>query len=120
MKLYLSLWRGLIPVQPRIHIGTAQPGAGTLRRVVIETAIDHGVSVEDITGGARDRAAVLARDDAAYRMRLLDASTTMIAKALGGRNHTTILVALKRQTMRLSGRTPLYSWTRPAGDEVAA
>lgn len=119
MTLYLSLWRGLIPAPCRLRTNSVQPGEGMLKRVIAEAAADHGVHASDVEGERRDSQTCLVRDDAAYRMRLLGASYPRIGAALGGRDHTTIMAAVKRQRNRVAGYTLPDGRGRPPTTEGA-
>lgn len=65
------------------------------RALLLATAAEFRFDVEDMIGGRRFQALVTAR--AAFALlsrRRLGSSATMIGRALGGRDHTTILNAL--------------------------
>jgi len=64
--------------------------------IVEEVAAKHGITYEDVVGHSRKRAIVLARREAIYRMRTeTPLSLQQIGKALGGKDHTSVLHALR-------------------------
>ena len=67
-------------------------------RVVVEqTAQYYNIKSNDLTGSKRDRQIVLPRQVAMYIMRdELNMSFPQIAHALGGRDHTTVMHAVKK------------------------
>jgi chromosomal replication initiation ATPase DnaA len=72
------------------------------KAVIDQTAADHGVTSAHIIGPGRAKGLCLARFDAASRLRALrlangrPPSTPQIGLWLGGRDHTSILSALRR------------------------
>ncbi len=79
-----------------------------VREIVAAVARETGVSVERIVGRERSRAAVNARWMAIAMV--ADAtkwSTPRIGKVLGGRDHTTILHALRRMGISYRSDDPL-------------
>jgi len=72
------------------------------KRILAEVAIEHKVSVKDIISQRRDRAILPARYKAIYRMKT---ETTMslpaIGRRIGGRDHTTIINALRKYQLSM-------------------
>lgn len=74
--------------------------------IVYRVANKHGVKVSDIKGPSRVQKYVYARQEAAYHLRFeRNLSWTQIGQKLGGRDHTTIIYAIKAHTKRLAERT---------------
>lgn len=76
---------------------TAKYGSEDARHIIMEVAIAHGVSYEDILGRSRARHLVAARHEAIYevRKRRPHLSLPQIGRIFK-RDHTTILHALRR------------------------
>lgn len=71
---------------------------GAAIRIIREEAEEHGLTKGDIVGPSRERRLVVARDEVAYRMhKELEMTLGAIGEALGGRNHSTIISALRRR-----------------------
>ena len=89
----------------------------TWRQIVQEVADKHRVCFNDILSPRRNKESVAARHEAAWRMRK---ETTMslpqIGQRLGGKDHTTVLYAIKRHEANITG-VPMKmrnTWVRPA------
>lgn len=79
-----------------------QPFRKTAREVLHEVAEEYGVSVEALKSGKRAAALVRARQAACYRMRAETRLTLpQIGRALGGRDHTTVLWGCRRHAALL-------------------
>ncbi len=81
------------------NIAMAKPKLKTLSaRLVIERAAGYyDLSIDDITGPKRDKEIVLARQVAMYLMRHeMSLSFPKIAKAVGGRDHTTAMHSVQK------------------------
>lgn len=75
-------------------------------QIIYRVAKGHGVSFADIKGTSRKQKYVLARQEAAYRLRMERGLTLQqIGKLLGHKDHTTILHAIKTHEKRLTERT---------------
>ena len=71
---------------------------GATIRIIREVAEERGLTKGDIVGPCREKRLVVARDEAAYRMhKELEMTLAAIGQALGNRNHSTILSALRRR-----------------------
>jgi chromosomal replication initiation ATPase DnaA len=71
-------------------------GRVSSRSIVAEVAAQHGITYADMVGHSRKRAIVLARREAIYRLRTeTPLSMAQIGKALGGKDHTSVLHALR-------------------------
>lgn len=66
------------------------------KRVLEQVADHHSVTIEDITGPSRRGDHVRARHEAAYLLRQCSLSYPQIGRALGGRDHTTVMYAVAR------------------------
>lgn len=78
-----------------------QPDKLTIARIVTIVAASFHVRPNEIVGPGRNRGFTWARHAAVWLARnSLPASTPQIGRALGGRDHTTILHALKRVEQR--------------------
>ena len=69
-----------------------------VREIIADTAGMFDLSVSDILGRSRERSLVYARHMAMWRVRKArpDLSYPQIAKAFGGRDHTTVIHAVRR------------------------
>ena len=75
----------------------------TLREVLLAVAEKHRVSIDEIRSKVRERKVVHARHEAAYWMRKkTHASLQMIARALGGVDHTSVIYAYRQHEARMS------------------
>jgi hypothetical protein len=75
----------------------------TMREIVREVARKHGVSVNDIVSERRPRAVVLARHEAMWRCKQeTTCSLPQIGRAIGGRDHTTVLHGVRMHQERMS------------------
>jgi len=72
------------------------------KAILEQVALKHGVSVIDIQSHRRDKPAYVARQEAAWRMRReTQLTTSQIGHRLGGRDHTTVIHAIRRHEERL-------------------
>lgn len=72
------------------------------RKIIAEVAEKHHVSIQDITSRRRDHPSVLARQEAAWRIRHeTPLSLPNIGKRLGGLDHTTILYSVRKHQSRI-------------------
>lgn len=80
---------------------TAKYGSEDARHIIMEVAIAHGVSYEDILGRSRARHLVAARHEAIYevRKRRPHLSLPQIGRIFK-RDHTSILHALRRMEQK--------------------
>lgn len=70
-------------------------------RVLAEVAAKHRIGVGDVKAGSRFAEHVVARQEAMHRLRAdLGLSTVQIARALGLKDHTTVLHGLRRHAER--------------------
>lgn len=87
----------------------AQPRATQpIARVIEKVAFNTGVHVRDITGRDRTPSCIRPRVAACWlAMELQLGSTTMIGRAIGGRDHSTILHA-HRRAAQMRGTDPAF------------
>jgi chromosomal replication initiator protein len=105
IKLRLALWRAR-------HGNVAQHVRVLARDIIRTVAEAHAISVNDLVCASHSRALVLARHEAAYEIaRITRLSLVQIGKALGGRDHTTVLHAIRMHAQR-SG-LPLLRGLKP-------
>ena len=97
-----------MPVQPPASGAT---GKDLFREIAREVGERHGVSVADITGDSRLRLIVHARQEVAWRVYSARHpsgarrfSMPQIGAWLGGRDHTTILHAIRAHEQRVGVR----------------
>jgi len=97
-----------MPVQPPMSGAT---GKDLFREIAREVGARYGVSVEDIEGKRRFRMLVHARQEVAWRLYsarhpsgVRRFSMPQIGAWLGGRNHTTILHAIRAHEQRIRVR----------------
>lgn len=82
---------------PQAVVPTARPAVNSLTMVVDATAAHFGVSVEQLCGQQRGKQVAAARQVACYLMReLTSASHADIGRAIGGRQHSTVVHAVKK------------------------
>lgn len=80
----------------------------TCERVIDEAAAVFAVEVDDLRGYNRSRGLVLARQAAMYVCRqVTDESLPAIGRAFGGRDHTTVLHAVRKIEQLLAERRPV-------------
>jgi chromosomal replication initiation ATPase DnaA len=86
-------------------------GAAYFRAVLADVAERHGVDADDVTGPSRVRQIVHARQEVAWQVRNAKGcsvnprfSLAQIASWLGGRDHTTILHAIRAHEKRMGGQ----------------
>lgn len=73
------------------------------RLIVKEVAAKHGVTVEDLVGRSRVPAIVAARHEAMFRVRKETThSLPHIGRLFGGRDHSTVLNAMRRHAERIA------------------
>jgi len=82
--------------------------AGELERIRDEVCMARGVSLAELLSPRRGPQAVAARQECMWRMREeTTASLPQIGRALGGRDHTTVLHGLRRYAqLAAGGETP--------------
>lgn len=77
------------------------------KRILIETAMKHGVSVEKITGSRRLNHIVLARHEAMWRMKNeAGMSYPAIARRVGVMDHTSCIHGVRAHEARMKGEAP--------------
>jgi chromosomal replication initiation ATPase DnaA len=86
-------------------------GAAYFRAVLADVAERHGVDPDDVTGPSRLRQIVHARQEVAWKVRQAQTacfeprfSLSQIGTWLGGRDHTTILHAIRAHEKRRGGQ----------------
>ena len=81
-------------------------------RILAEVARKHGLDVAEMTGPARDWCTVHARHEASYRLRSeTDLSSPAIARLLGVKDHTTVLMGARSHAARLEKEHGVSHWT---------
>lgn len=86
---------------PTLNMNT--PGVVIIQSI----AMKHGVTVENIKSNSRIHKHVLARQEAAYELRInRNFSLTKIGQMLGNRDHTTILYSIRKHKQRLAKISP--------------
>ena len=104
--IHLTLEVAEIVLKDLIQDGIPRPP--TIRQIIEATSIEFDISVEDLTGQSRRKNLVDARQISMYVCRqLTDESYPSIARAFGGRDHTTVIYAVDKIT-RLMGERPIY------------
>lgn len=74
----------------------------TVSETLQAIARDHGVTVGMLTGPQRHKHAAAARRDAYAALRLLGLTLPQIGRALGGRDHSTVLAGLRKRKEQCS------------------
>lgn len=84
------------------------PPRPSMQSICEEVARKHGVSIDELRSHRRHKEVIAARHEAMWRCRHETlASLPMIGRALGGRDHTTILNGVRKHAARLAkGGTP--------------
>ena len=73
------------------------------KQIIQEAAQKHGITVSELIGESRCKHYVIARQEAAYRIRKeCGYGLPRIGKLLGGRDHTTILHACRAHEKRMA------------------
>jgi chromosomal replication initiation ATPase DnaA len=78
--------------------------AAELVALVAAVAGEHGLTAKDLTGPSRVAAVVLARDEAAWRLRRDGHSFSVVGAALG-RSHQVALQACRRHETRIAAKS---------------
>lgn len=74
-----------------------------LRLILAAVAFKHGISVNDLKAKRRDRLAVQARHEAMWRVKNKTLfSLPKIGRVFGGRDHTTVLHAIRKHEARMA------------------
>ncbi|MFC0674961.1 chromosomal replication initiator protein DnaA [Brachybacterium hainanense] len=82
----------------------------TAATIIAQTAAYFGLTVEQVTGGARTRVLVTARQIAMYLCReLTDMPLMRIGKEFGGRDHTTVMHANKKIAELMKERRAIFN-----------
>lgn len=101
-----------VPAGPRIRdfirvdgdVVHPLPGPAAWRAIVTDVCLKHGLTYIELCSARRKREIVAARMEAAYRLsKETTLSTTQIGRKLGGRDHTTIIHAIRRYDAALRG-----------------
>jgi hypothetical protein len=102
--------RDVIVIEPSLPTAlkldlTIPSGAPQWKRIILETAIAHGVPPVDIMSARRAAPIVAARQEAMWRMRMeTTMSTPAIGKRLGGRDHTTVIHGVRKHAERMEAK----------------
>jgi chromosomal replication initiator protein len=87
----------------------ARPRIITARIIIDATATMYDYTVEDLCGRSRRRPLVTARQVGMYVCReMTDLSYPAIARAFGGRDHTTIIHAVEKISALMKERRQIY------------
>ena len=90
-------------------LGDIGPEPITIDRILDATAAKYRLEIEEIIGASRRRPLVLARQVAMYVCReLTDLSYPAIAEAFGGRDHTTVIHAVRKIGEQMKERHQVY------------
>ncbi|WP_062528036.1 chromosomal replication initiator protein DnaA [Lysinimicrobium rhizosphaerae] len=82
----------------------------TAAAIIGKTAEYFGISLEDLTGTSRSRVFVTARQIAMYLCRqLTDLSLPKIGEHFGGKDHTTVMYAVKKVEDQIAQRRQMYN-----------
>lgn len=77
------------------------------KAVIEDVSLKHGLDRRDLVGPRRFKELVVARNEAAYRLRQeTSLSLPQIGRLLGGRNHATIIHGIARHAATLSQEAP--------------
>jgi len=90
-------------------VAAGQPRRITPQLILEETAAAFGFTVEDLRGGCRTRPLVNARQIGMYVFReLTDFSYPAIAREFGGKDHTTVMYAVRKITTLMKERRQIF------------
>lgn len=82
----------------------------TASAIIAKTAEYFGVTMEELTGTSRSRVYVTARQIAMYLCRqLTDLSLPKIGEHFGGKDHTTVMYAVKKVEDQIAQRRQMYN-----------
>lgn len=82
----------------------------TASAIIAKTAEYFGISMEELTGTSRSRVFVTARQIAMYLCRqLTDLSLPKIGEHFGGKDHTTVMYAVKKVEDQIAQRRQMYN-----------
>lgn len=82
----------------------------TASTIIGITADYFGISIEELTGTSRSRVYVTARQIAMYLCRqLTDLSLPKIGESFGGKDHTTVMYAVKKVEDQIAQRRQMYN-----------
>jgi hypothetical protein len=97
VRVVQSIWRGLILVP-------ITQDRRTMDSIIGEVATRHGLTTQALKGPSRRKPIVIARQEAMYLMVEEEAwSTTQIGRALGDRDHSTVIYGVRSHLKRLAG-----------------
>ena len=87
-----------------------RPGRPSVATIIADVAHEMGLSTIDIVSARQNRAAARARFAVSFVARhVTPYSLPMIARALGGRDHGTIISQLRRAEQQRDGRDPAFA-----------
>ena len=90
-------------------VAAGQPRRITPQLILEETAAAFGFTVEDLRGGCRTRPLVNARQIGMYVFReLTDFSYPAIAREFGGKDHTTVMYAVRKISSLMKERRQIF------------
>ena len=75
-----------------------------MKQIIAEVASKYQVSISEICSHRRHREVVIARQEAMYRCKEeTTCSLPMIGRALGGKDHTTVIYGIRKHLERVAG-----------------
>jgi chromosomal replication initiator protein len=90
-------------------LGDIGPEPITVDTILAATSAKYRLEIDEITGASRRRPLVLARQVAMYVCReLTDLSYPVIAEAFGGRDHTTVIHAVRKISEQMKEKEQVY------------
>lgn len=90
---------------------------GSIRQIVQRVASEYAVPVVELVGPSRKRRIVIARQEAMRRALAEGFTSEQVGRALGGRDHSTVLHGAERARDRLRPAVgPVFASRRRAGD----
>jgi chromosomal replication initiation ATPase DnaA len=84
------------------YLSTFTPDPNSSGAIISGVAKRHSITVPEIKGASRKKHIVIARQEAMYLLRGKGLSFPVIAKLLGGRDHTTALHGYRAHKKRLA------------------
>lgn len=82
----------------------------TVGQIMSQTAAYYGITVDDLCGAGRTQVVAQARQIAMYLCReLTDLSLPKIGQQFGGRDHTTVIYAVKKITGMMTNERTIYN-----------
>lgn len=98
-------WKHTAPTYEQYLVGLMGAAPGAFGRILLDVAVRHEVTIQDLISGSRERHICHARQEAMW---MAHANTRLsmpsIGKRLGGRDHTTVMHGIRAHARRMALR----------------